>query len=92
MRLLSILLLVSLVFLALQRLLLVVGLRVKLIAALIWLIVVLLLFFQTSAFVELFGLLEELVEVKLSNDVFLGMEQLYIINCVTARLIQATPT
>lgn len=57
----------SLVFLALCGLL-----RTELVDALLWLRAVLLLFFQLSAFVQLLLLLEELVEVKLSDDVLLG--------------------
>lgn len=69
-----IILFASLVFLALCGLLWVVGFRVELVAALLWLRAVLLLFFQTMTFVQLLGFLEELVEVKLSDDVLLRDE------------------
>lgn len=42
-------------------------------AALFWLLVTLLLCFQTSALVQLLGFLEDLIEVKLSDDVLLEM-------------------
>lgn len=61
----------SLVFLALFWLLRIVGVRRKLLAALLWLRAILLLFLRTTAFVQLLGFLEELVEVKLSDDVLL---------------------
>lgn len=61
----------SLFFLALFWLLHIVGVRRKLLATLLWLRAILLLFLRTMAFVQLLGFLEELVEVKLSDDVLL---------------------
>lgn len=61
----------SLVFLALFWLLHIVGVRRKLLPTLLWLRAILLLFLRTMAFVQLLGFLEELVEVKLSDDVLL---------------------
>lgn len=70
-----IILLASFVFLALCELLWVVGSWMELVAALLWLRVVwILLFFQITTFVQLLGFLEDLVEVKLSNDVLLGIK------------------
>ena len=65
---------VSLVFLALCGLLWVVGFRMRLVAALIWVRAVLLLSLQATTLAQLLGFLEELVEVELSDNVLLGMK------------------
>lgn len=67
-------LLTSLVFLALCGMLWVSVSKMELVVALLWLRAVLLLFVQTTAFVQLLGFLEELVEVKLPDNVLLGIK------------------
>lgn len=67
-------LLTSLVFLALRGMLGVSVSWMGLVTAVLWLRAVLLLLFQTTAFVQLLGFLEELVEVKLSDNVLLEMK------------------
>lgn len=64
----------SLVLLALRGLLSITSLLLELVAVLFRRRAVLLLFLPAEAFIQLLGFLEELVEVKLSDDVLLGME------------------
>lgn len=67
-------LLTSLVFLALSGMLWVGVSRLELVTAVLWLRAVPLLLFQTATFAQFLGFLEELVEVKLSDNVLLGMK------------------
>lgn len=67
--------LLSLVLLALCRQLLDVSFSMKLIAALVWLKAIMILFFPTTTFVQFLGLLEDLIKIKLSDNVLLVMEK-----------------
>lgn len=85
--------LTSLVLLALCGMLWVSVSRMELVTAVLWLRAVLLLLFETTTFVQLLGFLEELVEVKLSDNVLLEMKcALYICSLyVNVRMFQAKP-
>lgn len=66
--------LTSLVFLALSGMFWFGVSRLELVTAVLWLRAVPILLFQTTTFAQFLGFLEELVEVKLSDNVLLGMK------------------